>query len=292
MKPLQAAPLVLAALALSSPLPGQEDVGKKDSVKIKIEWAKFDDARNYAIEYERVIPRSTVKTVATELEDALAQYILVFRFKPKEKLKVKFLDSPNTYEQEGGKPSTAGHFMPGNGYLVLKQLRFEDLIPTAYHEAFHQYLHYYIGEDVAIPTWFNEGMAGYFEEMQRQRGTRKLDYKLIDNRKLRMIKDKILTRSALPLKDLITASYTDFHDKIESQREAQFYNQSFSVIYFFMQGMGGRPAFQFADELKKTRDTAAAMEKVFGKELKHVSVIEDKWKAYITQVKIEEMKPR
>ena len=82
----------------------------------------------------------------------------------------------------------------------------------------------------------------------------------------------------------------DFHDRIESQKEAQFYNQSFSVIYFFMQGMGGKPAFQFADELKKTRETSSAMEKVFGKDLKNLKPLEEKWKAYIAQVKIEEKK--
>ena len=279
--------LVLGALLASAPMPAQEEVGKRDRKKIVIEWAKTE-TKNYAIEYENVIPKSTVLQVGNELERALEQYVLVFKHKPEEKLKVKFLDSPNTYEQEGGKPSTGGHFSPGTEYLVLKQLPFYQLIPTAYHEAFHQYLHFYIGRDVDIPTWFNEGMASYFEMMQETRGTKKLDYKLIDNRKLRMIQEKVITRTAIPLEKLVDAPYSEFHDKEASGKESLYYTQSFSVIYFFMQGMGGKPVFQFADELRKTKDTGKAYEKMFGKERKNLKSVETKWKQYIAGVKIQE----
>jgi hypothetical protein len=278
----------LAVLCAATTAWAQEEIGKKDRKRIQIEWGEYQDAKSYAIEYEKAIPRSTVKRVADELEDALAQYILVFRFKPAEKLKVRFLDSQNTYEQEGGKVSTAGHFLPGTGYLVLKQLEFHQLIPTAYHEAFHQYLHYYVGEGVPIPIWFNEGMAGYYEVMQRQKGTKKLDYKLIDNRKLRMIQDKLLTRTAVPLENLIRKSHEEFHDRTDPQKESLNYTQSFAVIYFFMQGMGGKPVFQFTEELKKTKDPDAATEKIFGKGLKKVKTVESQWKSYMAQVKIVE----
>ncbi|MBI4606510.1 MAG: DUF1570 domain-containing protein [Planctomycetes bacterium] len=281
---------VWTILVLAPPALAQDEIGKKGKARIEIEWAKHEGSKCYSIQYEKVIPSSTVKRIAGELDDALAQYVLVFKFKPEEKLKVKFLENRNTYEQEGGKASTGGHFSPGSGYLVILQGPFYDLIPTVYHEAFHQYLHYYIGEGVSIPTWFNEGMASYYMHMQRQKGTKKLDYKLIDNRWLRMTKDKIATRSALPLEKLVTAQYEEFHDRIESGKESQFYNQSFSVIYFFMQGMGGKPVFQFADELKKTKDPSAAMEKVFGKGLKNMKPMEDRWKAYISQTKVEEKK--
>ena len=69
-------------------------------------------------------------------------------------------------------------------------------------------------------------------------------------------------------------------------------SQSFSMIYFFMQGMGGKPAFQFAEELKKTKSVDAANEKIFGKELKNLKSLEGKWKQYIAQVQIVEPPPR
>lgn len=276
-----------ASLALTTATPAQEEVGVKKAKKIAIDWAKLE-TKSYAIEYEKVIPVSTVKQIGNELERILEQYILVFKYKPTEKLKVKFLDSPNTYEQEGGMPSTGGHFSPGTGYLYLKQLPFDELIPTTYHEACHQYLQFYVGMGVSVPTWFTEGMAVYFEGIQENKGDKKLDHKRIDNRKLRMIQEKIATRSAVPLDKLIGASHDEFHSKDDPQKEGLNYAQSFSLIYFFMQGMGGKPVFQFASELKKTKSERAACEKIFGKDLKNLKAIEAKWKEFVAQVKLAE----
>lgn len=284
--------LACLALFLSLPAlsPAQEEVGKREAKKIVIEWARHEKSPNYVIEHEKVIPAATVKKVADALEDVLAQYVLVFRFKPKEKLKVKFLDSRNTYHQEGGRPGAAGHFSPGDEYLVIQQFPFFELFPIVYHEALHQYLHFYVGRGVEIPIWFNEGLASYYEEIQVNRATKKVDYKLISNRKLRITKDKILTRSAIPLATLFEAKYDDFHDKEDGGKEGLCYDQSFAVIYFFMQGMGGKPVFQFAEELKQTKDPALAYEKILGKERKNLKAIEERWKQYIAQVKIVEKK--
>ena len=154
---------------------------------------------------------------------------------------------------------------------MLQQLPFYQLVPTSYHEAFHQYLHFYVGRGTPIPLWFNEGMASYFEQMQETRGAKKkLDHKLIDNRQLRMIQQKIITRTAIPLSQLVAAGHEEFHPADDKQKEGLYYTQSFSIIYFFMQGMGGKPVFQFAEELKKTKSVDAANEKVFGKELKNL----------------------
>jgi len=282
-----AASVLLASLPAASSLIAQDEVGKKERKKIEIQWSKYE-TKSYQVEYESVIPAGTVKQVADALEEVLTQYIQVFKHKPAEKLKVRFLDSPNTYEQEGGKPSTAGHFSPQTECLYLKQLPFYELIPTAYHEAFHQYLHFYVGKDVPIPTWFNEGMAGYYEEIQKNKETKKLDYKLIDNRKLRMVRDKVMTRTAVPLAKLIDLSWNDFHDKADPQKETLHYNQSFGLIYFFMQARGGKPIFQYTEELRKSKDPRAAEEKLFGKERKGLKTLEAQWKQYMLQVKLEE----
>jgi hypothetical protein len=278
------------AWLLTPPARAQDEVGSKEKRKINIHYAKAA-TKNYEILYEDVIPKATVDRVGQALENVLEQYVLVFRFKPEEKLKVKFLDSQNTYEQEGGIPSAPAFFSPGTEFLVLKQRDFNELIPTAYHEACHQYLHFYVGRGVDIPTWFNEGMAYYYEEIQENKGTKKLDYKLIDNRKLRMIKDKITTRTAIPLEKLFFASYDEFHSKDDRHKEGLYYTQSFSVIYFLMQGMGGKPAFQFAEELRKTKDPNAAYEKLLGKDRKNLKSLEAKWKQYVLQAKIVEKPP-
>lgn len=277
--------LVLAVLAtFSRRACSQEEIGKRATEKIAIEWAQFD-AANYTVQYESVIPVGTVKQVADGLEEALVQYIAVFKHKPDDKFKVKFLDSLNTYEQEGGDPSHPGFYNPGSGFLVLRQLPFYDLMPTAYHEAFHQYLQDYIGRDVAIPIWFNEGLAVYFEGIQKDKVSKRLDYKKIDNRRLLRLKEALFTRSAIPLEKLIDATPAQFHEK---EKEELHYSQSFAFAYFLMQAMGGKQVFQYAAELKKTKDPKKAEEKIFGKARKSLKKMEQTWKQYTLNVKIEE----
>lgn len=284
-KTLAAACLLLAFL--SSLAEGQEELGTRRREKIPIEWAELE-SNAYAIQYESVIPVATVKQVTDALEEALGEYVKVFGFKPKTKFRVKFLDSLNTYEQEGGDPSHAGYFSPSSGFLVLRQLPFFDLMPTAYHEAFHQYLQAYIGADVAIPLWFNEGLAVYFEGMQKDKASKRLDYRKIDNRRMIRLKEALFTRSALPLEKLISATADEFHEK---DKEELYYSQSFAFVYFLMQAMGGKPVFQYAQELKKTKDPKGAEAKIFGKDRKNLKKIEQTWKQYVLGLKIEEKPP-
>jgi hypothetical protein len=274
----------LAALAvLSGPLLfSQEGLGKK-AEKIKIEW-QHQETKNYSFDSEKVVPSSTVKTVGLELEDILEQYVGLFREKPSARLTVKFLDSLNTYEQEGGDPSHPGHYNPSSRCLVVRQMPFTDLIPTVYHEAFHQYLATYVGPGTSIPTWFNEGTASYFEQMQREKGTKKLNPRLIEKRKFRMVKDAFLTRAEIPLEKLIDASYEEFHAK---DKESLYYTQSFAMIYFLIQTAGGKAVAGYMQELKKTKDVEAANAKLFGPARKNLKKVEKAFKDYTLAMKLD-----
>jgi len=269
---------------LSLPAASAQIVGEKKVKEIDIVWAESYRTKHYEIRYEEAIRKSTVKRIGKELEDILAEYVKLFRFRPEGTLVVKFLDSPNTYEQEGGDPSHPGYYNPGTRYLVLRQMAFRDLIPTVYHEAFHQYLQEYVGEGTSIPTWYNEGMAMYFERMQRNPGGKKaLNPKKIKHRNLRMVKDAVFTRSAIPLEKLVDAGYKEFHDK---ETETLHYNQSFAVIYFFMKAAGGKKPLAYARTLRKTQDVEESNAKLFGKERKKLAKVEQTWKRYIAEVEI------
>jgi hypothetical protein len=85
---------------------------------------------------------------------------------------VRVLDTQAEYEQYGGPGGSAGYFSPDSGELVLFT-KFEDVTKTKsalfcravmFHEAFHQYVHYAIG-DVSPHSWFNEGHGDYFAGM-------------------------------------------------------------------------------------------------------------------------------
>lgn len=270
-----------------SSLVSAQDVFKKKKKKIKIAWEQHE-TKNYQIKYEDAIPGSTVEKIGTELEDILEQYVKVFRVKPKKKLKVKFMDSRNTYHQEGGNPSFAGHYNSASKYLIIQQMPFYDLVPTVYHEAFHQYLDMYVGGGVHIPIWFNEGMAEYYGGIQRERHKKnpKLDINNIDFRKIRMVKDKIFTRNHIPLKKLIDFKHEDFHDK---DKQSLSYTQSFSVIYFLMKSSKRGKAtlpYKFAKELRDTKKVEDANAKLFGKDRKNLKKVEKAWKKFIRKTDI------
>ncbi len=272
--------LLILSAGIFPALTAQEKIGKARA-KIKIVWAELN-TKNYKIEYEAAIPAQTAHKIGQELEDILVQYQTLFRFKPSKKMLVRFMDSLNTYEQVGGNPRMAGFYNPGSGYLVIKQMPFYDLVPTVYHEAFHQYLHAYVG-DVQIPIWFNEGMAVYFEGMQRDEKskTNALNPRLIKRGKIRMVKDAINTRTQIPLETLLKVTHEEFHDK---ENEAIYYSQSFAVMFYFMQLSRGKAALNYMKELKKTGDPGAANTKLFGKKMKNLKKIESHWKGYIRKL--------
>ena len=272
--------LIFSAAGLCPALSAQEKIGKARG-KIKITWSELN-TKNYKIEYEGAIPVQTAHKIGQELEDILVQYKALFRFKPSKKMLVRFMDSENTYEQVGGDPRMAGFYNPGSGYLVIKQMPFYELVPVVYHEAFHQYLHSFVG-DVQIPIWFNEGMAVYFEGMQRDEKSKvkALSPKLIKRGKIRMVKDAINTRTQIPLETLLKVTHEEFHDK---ENESLYYSQSFAVMFYFMQLSRGKAALNYMKELKKTGDPEAANTKLFGKKMKNLKRIEASWKGYIRKL--------
>ena len=277
--------LIAAALvAFAAPTLAQDDL-RGTVKKIQISWAKVE-TKSFTINYESVIPKETVDKIGGELEDILKQYIAIFKTKPDGKLIVKFLDSPNTYKQEGGDQSHPGMYIETGTekFLLIQQMPFYQLVPIVYHEAFHQYLSVYLG-DVRAPTWFNEGMAMYYEGMQRDDRTGKLDPKLINKRKLRMVKDAIRTRQHIPIEKLVDSTYAQFHEK---ETEGLHYASSFALIYFFMQGKGGKVMLAYGKELKKAGDTEAALEKLFGKKRKKLAKYEKAFKRSMLALPEEE----
>ena len=276
---------LLLGLSFVGDLRAQHGLGGGEREWIKLEWDSTE-TENYAIEFEKGIAGSTIARIGEELEDALEQYILTFRVKPKKgaKLKVRLLDTLNTFEQVGGDPSHPGFFRPTDKYLVLLNKPFHKLIPTTYHEAFHQYLDMFLGDGVQCPTWFNEGMASYFERMKRRpHGSKALTTDLIDNRRLRMVREAVKTRDSIPLAQLIDASYKEFHSK---DREDLYYTQSFAMAYYIMEKLNPKMALKYMVVLKKTQDVEQANAKLFGKERKRLAKMEKHFKKYILTVHI------
>lgn len=145
---------------------------------------------------------------------------------------VRVLDKQSEYHQYGGPAGSAGYFSPDSGELVLFT-KFEDVTKAnsqaycrsvMYHEAFHQYVHYAIG-DISPHSWFNEGHGDYFAGMVVNGGSivfDKFDWRV------RFLKQHIREkRDLIPLRSLIRFPQREYYTNAGLK-----YSQGWALIYY------------------------------------------------------------
>ncbi len=134
---------------------------------------------------------------------------------------------------DGSSPMhTAGLYMPALKQLLIWNLPSrEDMLRTVRHEGFHQYIDRVAGE---VPTWFNEGMAEYYETAELVRGEWKMGVKRPDHM------EHLATGRLEPLASFLTMPHREFY--IEAQRN---YAQGWAMVHFLRHGPSDhRPRFK------------------------------------------------
>lgn len=145
---------------------------------------------------------------------------------------------------------TLGLWMPGKRELVIapsgggKQKSQggkakKEILDTAYHEAFHQYVHYALNQ-ISLPLWFNEGHACLFEAAVFSRAR---PYVILEENESRaeflqrvgdlgyetdVVKIMSMSRAEFYLEDLRG-------DGVDMMR-AQHYASAWAIIYFLRKG--------------------------------------------------------
>ncbi|MBI4576468.1 MAG: DUF1570 domain-containing protein [Planctomycetes bacterium] len=100
--------------------------------------------------------------LARELDRAFEEYTGRFRFDRRitERFRVRLFGDPEGYAAYAGN-RYVGLYNSGSRELVIDaSQRVRQVYETLYHEAFHQFLHFYIGGP--MPTWIWEGIPMYF----------------------------------------------------------------------------------------------------------------------------------
>ena len=172
---------------------------------------------------------------------------------------------------------TAGYYTPFMRLLVVdasergKKFKFlwQSGREVLFHEAFHQYIDYFIE---SCPTWFNEGLAMYFEEYDEDPKAggklvlgpvkRKPDlaggmtnFQIITGALLPTAKDPVL-----PLKQFTAGDTPDFYEK---EKMYIRYAEGWSVIRFLVEGHknGKKILLEYIKALKegKTAEEAQAI---------------------------------
>jgi hypothetical protein len=124
------------------------------------------DTRNYILVYHDEVEPSLVRAIGDQIEAIRAQLYEVI-FPPDRPIVdvsiVRVCKDRDQYMGYGAPGGSAGYWSPGEEELVFyeDQGNKKDSLRVLYHEAFHQYIHYAVGE-MAPHSWFNEGHGDFF----------------------------------------------------------------------------------------------------------------------------------
>lgn len=183
------------------------------------------------------------------------------------------------YSAYGGPPNSGGYYNPMVRHLVFyKQQKLSDTLLVLYHEAFHQYLHYYL-EDA--PQWFNEGHADYFGPSEYVEKS-KMMYIRLNPWRLPVIQQAIRSNRYQPLDKLLLMTQDELYDP---QTISLNYAQSWSFVYFLWQYKNGTYAPILKAYFRKLREGAGlkkAYAATFGRS--PMKQIEQEWKDFILKL--------
>ncbi len=133
------------------------------------------------------------------------------------------------------------------------------------HEGFHQFAFNYIGQ--TLPTWINEGLAQYFEDAIILDD--KMTTGLANARRVEQVRQALADGKTLKVSELVSTDAEDWADALRTdpERASLLYAQSWSIVFFLINGEDQRYQSAFGRYLKRVgegRESRAAMEEAFG----------------------------
>ncbi len=186
----------------------------------------------------------------------------------------------NSYAAANGVSGAAAYFSPSQNELVCykttdqgKKKSFHIL----YHEASHQYIHLYMGEEVDIPIWLNEGVAEYFFGGEFKGDRFAID---VNRERITTIKEAVRRNTFVPLAKIFQYSQSEYYANAEI-----CYAEGWSLAYFLWHT--DDPQYKgrintFYDVLKSTKVKEQAFEKAFGD--LNLDKMEQDWKQFVLKL--------
>ena len=173
----------------------------------------------------------TIKKFQVQLEKSRVAYQTFFPLKtqPDEISVVKIFEDRDEYISYVGEDMkwTGGLWMPSRKELMISPLNIKSksknqmgMLETATHEGFHQYI-YYAANQSSLSTWFNEGMATFFEGIKFS-GSRSF---------------KILTTNRIEALKLAVQANCDNIEQLINMSQQDYYAPE-KVMYNYATGWG------------------------------------------------------
>ncbi|MCB9833710.1 MAG: hypothetical protein H6807_14695 [Planctomycetes bacterium] len=139
---------------------------------------------------------------------------------------VRVCQDREEYHQYGGPGGSAGYFSPATGELVIYDATSEggmaDSYSTLFHEAYHQYLYYAVGE-VSAHRWFDEGYGDYFAGANPKKGFRIEPF----DWRTGTVRQAVVEGKNVPLEKLIRYTQAEYYGNADV-----CYSQGWALVYF------------------------------------------------------------
>ena len=130
-------------------------------------WTCYDTPHYVVLYPDKDVDPGLAKMIGTQIE-ALRTQVYEVMFPPDRPIKaisvIRCCKDADQYFAYGGPGGSAGYWASGEKELVFYEMdrsKGGDSLRVLYHEGFHQYIFYSVG-DFAPHSWFNEGNGDYF----------------------------------------------------------------------------------------------------------------------------------
>ncbi|MEK7466165.1 MAG: DUF1570 domain-containing protein [Planctomycetota bacterium] len=249
--------------------------------------------------------KADAQAMAERLEGVLALYV--------EKLptsreipcfSVRVLKTYAAYLAYGGEEATGGWYDQTTGELVLTQFEgfsagykrgrppaLQEMVTTAYHEAWHQYFHWLLDTEEDPPAWFDEGMADYFGQARLVPGDGVSPDGTVEDKEWRLrpqhpawlasVRAAVSTGKFVPLREFVHMTRRAYYEE-----PALTYPQGWALVHFLLHAKDERtnevPSVLVRALLEGAESAKAVDEAFAGMDLEK---LEEEWKQYVREMR-------
>ena len=192
------------------------------------------------------------------------------------KLPFYLFSRPADYYAAGGTPGSAGVFTGDRMMAIVGVRAGEASWHVVQHEAFHQFVHAFIGG--GIPIWVNEGLAEYFGQAIYT-GDGFIEG-VIPPERLARLKQLIAQKRTKPINEMMLTTHATWNVGLSVVN----YDQAWSMVHFLAHANGGRyqGAFNgFIGDVARGMRWERAWKRNFGTGTRE---FENKWRSYWTEM--------
>lgn len=233
-------------------------------------WKCYDTPKYVVLHHDEVDPK-LARLIGERIEAIRAQLYEVL-FPPDRPIKavsvVRVCKDGAQYSQYGGPGGSAGYWYAPGKELVFYENGKKDSLSVLYHEAFHQYIYYSVG-DFSPHSWFNEGHGDYFAGFDYRAGRfvpAPFDWRITE------AKNAKRNPKRPPLREWINWSQAQYYGRNDANIEiGENYALGWSLVYFLRTTK--KPAYQgvldrYFNSLKGSVTSARNADEAWEKKMK------------------------